>query len=1214
MSAHSFTIAIARVRHRGRRREESGFALLATLLILGASTMIVMGLLAYTMTTVSYAADQALRDEQVQAADGAMETLVNQIANDTTQRLGSMTSPCTPDLQTHDPALAASKFTYTIDGTPIEVQCFPEESNGPKDPTSTDVADVINVVGTTGARAANDCSGASTTATGTTALDPSFFACADWTAALGSSATPASVPTDGPTAKSVTHSGSGPLWFTANVMRVATGAAGVRDSASCSSASPLCPAIGVTGTYTQGGNGLFKNLDSNPSNDKACGVLQQDSTVPAAQVVTRIANRTLCATSGLAAQLSALGTDVVPDPPTDNSGVVVGTPDWVQSHRVTTLGRPDLAGAPGVAFSPNYVDSAGRYVSGSTCPLGANRVISLLPGAYTRDIMAVLSKWMSGRPYCGVSNGSVGVTFWFQPGYYWFDMNDVDYPLLTEALGSGAGGRYEINMAGARNFYVFGTPRVPLAEISRFTAAPLCDQAQPGVSITLSQRTSIRHLRGRAAICGISGKPAIYQGTTVNGGWEANPTLVKTGVSAKSNTYVANYESEFTSLFDLNRYKQLGSDRPFNDNTSAASPINLVVRCDRSDEIATWDDLFDTKPKCRSQSVLELGPGDRWGGTSPGHVAISSANIELTGTAKDAEDTTWSPAPSTTLGVYLEGTPDTSPPDCAVYYNGVPNRGATVAFDLLDPTRQAPAGIPPCNSVVKFADQLYNARVRVVFNSRSWICYVSCSLTVGSIGVTISKVQVSAAWQPAGPALLCASGSEGDYPTRTLCKSKDNTAAGAVRRSSALDVAKARGQASMSVNCNSPSVSYSILDPLHWFPRYSDECAAQNANDKWLTKTFDYPINDLVSPDFLASGGSTPAVNSLRLSVKGTSYCRKVRENGGVDSFGTIFDPAYWSGWPESCGPMDKSKSDDNATAAYQQQIADWNTQPFSRSFYGFKNWWRLSEQSTVVATVVDRTGATLCSSASSPIAEHDETRVLTIGSASLGGCATAENLVGATVKVTMKIRRGDFSGLDRYLMGCRNGDDGNNCLEWGYNLDWVGVSATLGSGTGSAAYDGPPQANRVTQSLTSRYSRNDATFNVYGQVVLPKADLEVAWTGPSTGKPIIEGPAPGGQPTLVVRSIASVTAKIPADISPIPEVAADSTPAVGVICCSQYRQDVRRVRIVARLTGAATNNPNGLVGTALVEVVDQTDKQYPRVDVLDWRLCNRGNVGTCDG
>lgn len=118
-------------------------------------------------------------------------------------------------------------------------------------------------------------------------------------------------------------------------------------------------------------------------------------------------------------------------------------------------------------------------------------VVRLSPGMYNRDDTSRLNDWLR-------TGNCDGVTFWFPPGDYYFDAaGTVSGDLST---------RSSIVARDPTSNVVFGTPSgwdpaAGKAPDSAFPAACVRDGSQPGVTITMSPRTTLKHLSGLISAC-----------------------------------------------------------------------------------------------------------------------------------------------------------------------------------------------------------------------------------------------------------------------------------------------------------------------------------------------------------------------------------------------------------------------------------------------------------------------------------------------------------------------------------------------------------------------------------------------------------------------------------------------------------------------------------------------------------------------------------------
>jgi len=1150
---------------RRRRGDQGGFALIATLVILVLGSLIILGLLSYTFTTTNFAGRQAQRDDEIQAADGAMETMLNQIVGDDKALLGSTKTECTPDGQEHPFGSDAAQFRFEIDGKPVDVECFTEESGIDPDPEVSQVSDTVNIVGDSydGDSKVTECAGGG-------------IPCADWTAATGRTAGDVAA-----TSPTVQHVGSSPLWWTADQVRVGNGSAGLRNPIDCDGdtncpvGEKAGPAFGVTGSYVQGDLGLFKGLDGDALNNTNCGLLQLNSKVPGAQVKTPRSPRTVCGDSIVGAYSYKSTVPVVPGAPLDASGIEVGSQRWNEIHMITKLadGRP----------------IASAEVSG--CP--DTRVVTFTAGAYSRESTAILNKWFR---LCNNEN-----IYWFQPGDYWFDMYDAS--LSGDA-------RNQLTFSSQAR-WVFGTPNGSIDAVDTLTGKqPLCNVDGPGVSIVLSGRTSIKHTRGRVGICGSSAKATIYQGTSTNVGWQAAPTTAKWARKAFRKS--AGSWSGGIGCW-LSECATMTIPDPV--NTTALTPG--TVTSGFCDDQTGWNPIFLTD-WCGSQTVLEVGPTTNWGPANPGHVRITNATVQVTADTLDNPGVgVFGPEASTSIAVF--NPPNSANPVCGVYYKGVPDEGETISYDLFDDTKTK-GYLPSCRSVIKYSDDLYNSKVKIgilaqsacqfqLFNGLpSWLSWLGCS----RFGPNVTNIAVTTGWSPSGVNIGCSITQASDaLDTRCTHPPKDDTEFGSLQRSPTINTATGLGQSQIRVQCRVKDRKW-----YQWLYGGRDDGCGSNPSAQ-----YNYRVTDLSSPQMLRDG----VVKSLGVMIKGSSFCTRLRKSN-------VF------GYSDTCGPYLQSWQDD---ARYPDPWdvfgldnpglpTRWVRANGDRTSTSYTNWKSWSSPANgngarLLVQVLNKSGSVMCQvdlgSRAGVLPEHDETRYVAMPLT--GGCSSATNLNDATVRLTVTLGRdgGQTTGCNNEeVFGTGLFNNGNFCNTWGYNLDWVGLTATssianaplpVGQPTPSPTaiendYTGPPAPMVLTQFQRVGYSQ-DAVFNVYGQVVLPRTDIDVAWDGPTTGNPIIDGTAPdniralvpAGEPTLVAKAVGSRQGK---------RVSATAAPAVGILCCAKYQQDGRRATLVARI-GATPGVPGSgrLLGVATVLVSEPPQGSETRkVDILDWRLCNR--------
>lgn len=459
-------------RRRSVTGDQSGFALLATLVIILATSILVMAVLSLSITTTIFSTQQVQRDRSTRSADSAMETAIAVLRKEG-RTLGTQQTNCThlfPD--------GSGGFGPSVmgeDGNDVVVDCEALVPGAPIIPTDDKLnSEEVNLVG-------EDYGSAHGT------IDPTTF---PWTAALGASA--------GATASALAAnhaalvaSGKDPLPFT-NPVKVHSTAAVVRDPVTDPgnpSAGQYGPAMTVGAAYTQGDNGP----QAVPS--AFCGALSPTSATPSTRIVSR-PDAPLC--GSVAGQ--SLSADSAEDAGADNL--------WPAEMRA----QRDRSSQ--VVADCNAVPSGGDPAT-QIIRRGAD-LISFPPGAY--DVGA-LNRWL-GASSCA------NKVFWFTPGTYWFGCGPSSVTPSSCDAANGDALRIDnptsVVVFGAENGW--GTPTLTRV---RATFPKACNPNLPGVAITLQSRTAIRHDSGQVAICDRSpaGQPlstAIYQPKRRTPNWPAS--------------------------------------------------------------------------------------------------------------------------------------------------------------------------------------------------------------------------------------------------------------------------------------------------------------------------------------------------------------------------------------------------------------------------------------------------------------------------------------------------------------------------------------------------------------------------------------------------------------------------------------------------------------------------------------------------------------------
>lgn len=142
---------------------------------------------------------------------------------------------------------------------------------------------------------------------------------------------------------------------------------------------------------------------------------------------------------------------------------------------------------PAVTWDAQQLAAAPHVVLPEECPV-AGGVVTLTPGSYDTDATQILNRWF-GPGSCD------GVTFWFRPGDYRFDVAGGSFDAVT---------RGALLIDDPTSNWVLGEPLGwdPAEGPAPAAAFPkACDPDAEGVSITLSSRSTIHHRRGLAALC-----------------------------------------------------------------------------------------------------------------------------------------------------------------------------------------------------------------------------------------------------------------------------------------------------------------------------------------------------------------------------------------------------------------------------------------------------------------------------------------------------------------------------------------------------------------------------------------------------------------------------------------------------------------------------------------------------------------------------------------
>lgn len=478
MMAH----AMARV--RGRERDQRGFALLATLVVIVITSVLVLAALSLSFSSTVFSGQQVVRDRETRAADSAIDVGINTLQRESTT-MGAVTDPATPcSVAQKD---ANGHPSVEVDGTPVVLTCTPVTADAAPVPLHASYERVM-VVG-------DKYHGQVATAN----ADPCAVgaSCMPWSAALGSQGASAvsSASNYAANGASVVASGPGALTFSSDVT-VHKGTAAVRNPTTTGTAQ-AGPAVAVSGLYRQGDAGL---LDTGAPATNACGVQSHNDprAIPSVQI-TSILQEPVCSSP----EAQAIGLD-------------------------NSLGQPFVWGADQVNSVVTDNSAGGIYNPGwklpATCP--SYPMIHMYPGSYGPVATARLNQWFKQ----GNCDNKV---FWFDAGPYYFDVDDAaDYPSTPNAL----------VFDDPTSLVVFGTPNddpnfggpawgdwSSVPDVEKWFPKPCFTNDAGtagrvgGVTITLSSRTSIRHEAGRVSICDQRTTPnpqvAIWQSAALTAPW-----------------------------------------------------------------------------------------------------------------------------------------------------------------------------------------------------------------------------------------------------------------------------------------------------------------------------------------------------------------------------------------------------------------------------------------------------------------------------------------------------------------------------------------------------------------------------------------------------------------------------------------------------------------------------------------------------------------------
>jgi hypothetical protein len=319
-------------------RGEQGFALLATLVIIGVTSVLVLAMLGLSLSTSKYSTAQVERDGRTRAADSAIDSAINVLVRetDTTGRVDA-TDPCV--LAQED---ADGLPTMRIDGEDVVVTCTPQTPDAPPAPlTGEPPFEQVRVVGTDYANDDVD------------SVNPTAPEVAAAMAPLGGAAATAAdaYASNGAT---IVHEAPGALTFSSDVT-VRKGAAAFRNPATAGGRT-FGPAMAVSGLYFQGDSGLS---DTNQANTRDCGA-QSRWNEPAAKSVW-IRTIRIDPTCGSTSAAALTGDSADLDAPTPWPGNALDTP-----RSLPACSGSVIVIQPGV-YGPAQTATLNQWFSTATC-------------------------------------------------------------------------------------------------------------------------------------------------------------------------------------------------------------------------------------------------------------------------------------------------------------------------------------------------------------------------------------------------------------------------------------------------------------------------------------------------------------------------------------------------------------------------------------------------------------------------------------------------------------------------------------------------------------------------------------------------------------------------------------------------------------------------------------------------------------------------------
>jgi hypothetical protein len=680
------------IRQRWVRRGPSGFALLVTLGIIGLLSLTVVALLSQTSVANNVTLAQRAEARTNRAAESAIETATNVLRTQTASQVAAVDDPCHAlGGNNPDPKLTVRE----LDGVTVDVYCTDRPPAGVFPTLLNEGTDVgrTRLLGSRGGTPSrhyptrNDSGSrlANWDTNCTTSPAPTDGGCFPWAAAIpalwassGYGAAASQTNIDG-TEPSLVHSGPGALQFGGD-LEVKSGAVAVRNPADGAG-----PGINVGGQYRQGRLGLFNAAFGQPGN---CGVLSP-------------AWGTQSVTESWKARAPDVAINDLDSQPTcdDPDAKILGDQP---GSGVTDAALP----APAVWNTSAFGRFSFRDAHDGDQIPNCSSVAEVQPGVYNKAAMDELNALIDS---CSSPN-----VVRFTPGDYWFDTDlVVDNP---QAL------------------VVFGTQLNPPTTEADFPRA--CDPGAAGVTITLRDRATIRHLAGRVAICNRNSgsETAIYQAPQTPTEWSPATAEVS---KATSWTGVSGGDGTWTTDPSVARLASADGDQARWANSCSGS---IVVDCRGRVGVASklptgapspTASLPSLNVKVRANSD-DLRTGYDW---------LGRFNVNL---ANDLP------------GVRITATRPGGSAACVRHFLGVPNwtggSQLTLHYDLLanGPNATETAAAANCRSLFATQGALEGATIRVDFLFRAQFVELNPINWFGasnrSYFLTIDQISVEAPW------------------------------------------------------------------------------------------------------------------------------------------------------------------------------------------------------------------------------------------------------------------------------------------------------------------------------------------------------------------------------------------------------------------------------------------------------------------------------------